>query len=276
MKLGMEFNSLVDFKDAMRKYSILTGREVRFPKNEKIRVRVVCKSKGCSFKALVNQVENQTTFRMKTFEGEHTCGKVFNNKTANSKWLAKKVAGKLLTTKKKWPTLPESLQLELGEQKNGYNDELISDLKQNACKVNAEHISLTLLPRFESSCQKGFVVRCRSFIGVDGFHLKTKYGGILLIVVERDPNDQYYPITYVVVESETKKPWRWVPTLLLEDIRLVNVFQEMFENVEHKLHVSLYANFKKQFGGETLIRYLMMGATETIYYQEFEKKNTWN
>lgn len=57
---------------------------------------------------------------------------------------------------------------------------------------------------------------------------------------------------------------------------LVNVFQEMFENVEHKLHVSLYANFKKQFGGETLIRYLMMGATETIYYQEFEKKNTWN
>lgn len=96
----MKFNSLVDFKDAMREYLILIRMEVRFPKNDKIRVRVMCKSKGCSFKVLVSQVENNTTFKMKTFERKHTCGRVFNNKTTNSKWMAKKVAKKLLTTKR--------------------------------------------------------------------------------------------------------------------------------------------------------------------------------
>lgn len=101
-QLGMKFNSLVDFKDAMIEYLILIRREVKFPKNDKIRVRVLCKSKGCSFKALVSQVENNTTFKMKTFERKHTCGRVFNNKTANSKWLTKKVDGKLLITKKVW------------------------------------------------------------------------------------------------------------------------------------------------------------------------------
>lgn len=70
----MKFNSLVDFKDAMREYLILIRREVRFPKNDKIRVRVMCKSKGCSFKALVSQVENNTTFKMKTLNGSTRVG----------------------------------------------------------------------------------------------------------------------------------------------------------------------------------------------------------
>ena len=40
-------------------------------------------------------------------------------------------------------------------------------------------------------CKKGFVATCRSFIGVDGCHLKIKFGGQLLIVVGRDPNGIY-------------------------------------------------------------------------------------
>jgi hypothetical protein len=59
---------------------------------------------------------------------------------------------------------------------------------------------------------------CRPFIGVDGCHLKTKYGGILLIAVGRDPNDQYFPLAFGVCETETKESWRWFLTLLLEDI----------------------------------------------------------
>ncbi|KAI5404065.1 hypothetical protein KIW84_051270 [Lathyrus oleraceus] len=39
---------------------------------------------------------------------------------------------------------------------------------------------------------------------LDGFHLKTKYGGMLLIVVGRGPNDQYFTISFEVVQNETK------------------------------------------------------------------------
>jgi hypothetical protein len=51
------------------------------------------------------------------------------------------------------------------------------------------------------------------------------------------------------------------------------VFEEMFESVEHRLCLRhLYANFKKKFGGGTLIRDLMMGAAKATYIQEWEAK----
>jgi hypothetical protein len=54
---------------------------------------------------------------------------------------------------------------------------------------------------------------------------------------------------------------------------LVAVFEEMFQRVEHRLCLRhLYANFKKKFGGGTLIRDLMMGAAKATYYQAWEAK----
>jgi len=48
----------------------------------------------------------------------------------------------------------------------------------------------------------------------------------------------------------------------------MSVFEEMFESIEHRVCLrDLYANFKKKFGGGTLIRDLMMGAAKTTYYQ---------
>jgi hypothetical protein len=44
------------------------------------------------------------------------------------------------------------------------------------------------------------------------------YGGILLVAVGRDANDQYYPLAFGVVENETNDAWRWFLTLLLDDI----------------------------------------------------------
>ena len=44
-KWGMEFNSLDDFREAIREWTILNGREIKFVKNEGYRVRVECKKK---------------------------------------------------------------------------------------------------------------------------------------------------------------------------------------------------------------------------------------
>jgi len=66
-------------------------------------------------------------------------------------------------------------------------------------------------------CKKGFLVGYRPFIRVNRCHLKTKYGGQLL-VVERDPNDQYFSLAFAIVENDSKETRRWFLTLLLEDI----------------------------------------------------------
>ena len=92
-KLGMEFISLSEFKDAIRDWSVLNGREITFVKNESYRVRVECKSK-CGFLALCSKVGGSLTYQIKTWVGTHTCARVSNNKSANSKWVSKLVVEK--------------------------------------------------------------------------------------------------------------------------------------------------------------------------------------
>jgi len=86
------------------------------------------------------------------------------------------------------------------------------------------HASATGLPYFEriyiylDSCKKGFLTECRPIIGLDACHLKTKAGGQLMCAISRDPNDEYFPFAYVVVEAENKDSWTWFLNLLLADI----------------------------------------------------------
>ena len=53
-------------------------------------------------------------------------------------------------------------------------------------------------------CKKGFMVGCRPIISLDACHLKTKLGRQLIIAVARDPNEEYFPLAYAIVEAETK------------------------------------------------------------------------
>ena len=51
--------------------------------------------------------------------------------------------------------------------------------------------------------ERGFLAGCRLLICLDGCHLKTKYGGIMLTAVGIDSNDCIYPIAFAVVEVES-------------------------------------------------------------------------
>ncbi|XP_029129899.1 uncharacterized protein LOC114916709 [Cajanus cajan] len=167
-----------------------------------------------------------------------------------------------------------------------YCAELQKASRLNTCKIQLERPSPNVMPKFGrffmclEGCKKGFLAACRPFIGVDGCHLKTKYGGQLLVAIGRDPNDQYFPLAFVVVETETKDSWRWFVTLLLEDLGdttrrrgLVQMFEEMMEGVEHRLCLRhLYENFKKKFGGGTMIRDLMMAAAKATYEEAWRGK----
>ena len=91
--------------------------------------------------------------------------------------------------------------------------------------LEAEHDLATRPPYFEriyiclKGYKKGFLARCRPIIGLDACHLKTKSGGQLMCAVGRDPNDEYFPFAYAVVEAKTKDSWTWFLNLLLADIR---------------------------------------------------------
>ena len=92
-KLGMEFSSLKQFKQALMEHSVLNGREVKFFKNDDVRVRAICKRK-CEFLVLCSKVGGSQTFRVKTLIDTHNYGRFFVNNNANKKWVSKIVVDK--------------------------------------------------------------------------------------------------------------------------------------------------------------------------------------
>ena len=251
-KLGMEFNSLREFKDAIIEWNVLNGYEFDFIKNESYRVRVVCKSR-CGYLVLCSKVGDRHTYQIKTLKPKHTCGKTTKNKSASSRWVANfVVVNKLQTTKKvtitdimddmrknhsvgitmgkAWKAKQIAQEVVEGNADRQYGmiwryaAELTRVCAANSVKINVDRPSPSLQPRFGSfyfcfdGCKKGFINGCRPFVGVDGCHLKTKYGGQLLIAVGRDPNDQYFPLAFGIVETECKTSWNWFMKLLMNDI----------------------------------------------------------
>lgn len=73
---------------------MLNGREIKYVKNDKVKIRVIYKSK-CGFLELVSKVGNKHMYKMKRWVGTQTCGGVLNNSSVNSKCVAKIVAAKM-------------------------------------------------------------------------------------------------------------------------------------------------------------------------------------
>lgn len=98
--MGLEFTSLAQFKEAIIEWNVLNGYEIKFEKNDKVRVRVICKDKKgiCGFLALVSKVGDKQTFRMKRWIDDHTCARKTNNRYATSKWVSKVVLKKMETS----------------------------------------------------------------------------------------------------------------------------------------------------------------------------------
>jgi hypothetical protein len=60
-----------------------------------------------------------------------------------------------------------------------------------------------------------------------------------LIAVGRDSNDQYFPLAFGVVETETKESWRWFIQLLLEDVGQHNRFVFISDQQKVKMFYSI-------------------------------------
>ena len=52
------------------------------------------------------------------------------------------------------------------------------------------------------TCKTGFKNACRPFIRLDACHLKGLYGGQLIAAIDRDPNEEYFPLAFAIVEAE--------------------------------------------------------------------------
>lgn len=86
-KVGMDFKSLIEFKDAISEWSVLNETEIMFVKNYKERCMIVFK-KECDFLAHYSKVAYNHTIKLKTWYGDHKCPMVLDNGSENSKFVS--------------------------------------------------------------------------------------------------------------------------------------------------------------------------------------------
>ncbi|RYR08142.1 hypothetical protein Ahy_B05g075696 [Arachis hypogaea] len=96
-RVGLEFKTLSQFKEAIKEHALLNGRDVRYKKNDKLRCRVVCKGqKGkCKWICFASKVGGSDCFRIKTLKGKHTCGRSYTGRLASSEWISKKIVNNI-------------------------------------------------------------------------------------------------------------------------------------------------------------------------------------
>ena len=82
---------------------------------------------------------------------------------------------------------------------------------------NAEPKFKRMYIRYDAQ-KVGFLGGCRLFIGLDGCHLKGRFGGQLLSATAKDGNDNIFPVAMAVVEQENKDSWNWFLEQFADDI----------------------------------------------------------
>ncbi|XP_028804292.1 uncharacterized protein LOC114759297 [Neltuma alba] len=293
-ELGMEFTSITQFREAVREYSLLNGYETIYIKNDSVRCRIKCVR--CDWLIFVSKERDSMTYRLKTYNPRHTCGVTFSSKNVSSKWVSEKIKNRIKTNKNMslgdvistikedymavvsmpkayWAQRKAKQAIEgdfVDEYKRlwDYNNEVLSKSPETTFKILTDRPFIDRAPRFKrlylclDAVKIGFLAACRPIIGLDGCFLKGPYGGILLVAVGRDPNEQYFPLAIAIVEGENRDSWSWFLEHILNDIGrtqrwvfifdqqkgLMPTFESLLPEVEHRLCVRhLYANIKSRY-----------------------------
>ncbi|XP_012571249.1 uncharacterized protein [Cicer arietinum] len=201
--LGTLFTGKKEFKEAMTTYVIHSGRDLKFIKNDKLRVRVKCKE-GCEWFAYCAKLPGEDAWQLRKLVDAHSCNREYKVKFMRSSWLRKRL----------YSTVKENPNIKVTDISNKVHQKWnagVSKMKafrthKVAIDMVTDYVDIPLLPSFQrlymclNGCKESFLTY-RPIIGLDGCFLKGYYEGMILAVVGRDPNDQMLPIVVAVVEG---------------------------------------------------------------------------
>ncbi|KAL0398119.1 UNVERIFIED_CONTAM: hypothetical protein Sradi_2155200 [Sesamum radiatum] len=293
LELGMIFSSKKEFKLAVQSHAIKNKRSVKFTKNDSFRVYAVCTGDGCEWIIHANKIKNEQTWQINLYKSEHTCPQVFKVRNVKTSWLSERFLQDFKSDPKRnvkgWRVdIMNQLRCHVSRDQayrakkkalkklEGSPEHQFTKLWDYAEELRSTNPGSTVIlgindetgeNRFEkfyvcfSALKQGWLRGCRPIIGVDGCHLKGPHGGVLLTAVGVDPNNNLYPIAYVVVQRENGDTWEWFLTVLKQDLKisrdeeytfmsdkqkgLIQAFHVVFPNSEHRFCVRhLHNNFK--------------------------------
>ncbi|XP_059443363.1 uncharacterized protein LOC132175432 [Corylus avellana] len=119
INLNMEnehrFPDVYMFREAIRQYNVLRGKDIVFKKNDKDRVCIVCKDSSCEYRVYGRQVKGEETFQVMSLNPKHSCLRRYKNNIITSTWITDKLMGEFRTQ----PDLPiKALQEKVKDKWN--------------------------------------------------------------------------------------------------------------------------------------------------------------
>lgn len=90
----MYFSIKGDSKEAIISYAVQSGRNLKFIKNDNIRVRVRCKD-GREWEAYCDKSPNEDSLQLRKVVDIHSCSREYNIKMMSIKWLSKRIQNSL-------------------------------------------------------------------------------------------------------------------------------------------------------------------------------------
>ncbi|XP_021751353.1 uncharacterized protein LOC110717021 [Chenopodium quinoa] len=244
-------------RDVVKDYCIQSEFSVVVLKASNLRWTVKCSAIYCEWRLHASRLPDGVTWAIKSIQNmEHTCsGLEVKNPMMSTKWAAR-VLLEDIRANNDIPanSLNQLLWQRYGVQMststlyrmrskvlrdiNGGHDISYAQLPDYCEMVRStnpgssafcawtpqDHIDrpLQFLSIFISfkGCIDGLLAGCRSFIGMDGAHLKGNYGGVLLSAVALDANNALFPFAWAIVSIEDTDNWKffvWHLKNLLKD-----------------------------------------------------------
>ncbi|KAL6569678.1 hypothetical protein OROMI_014192 [Orobanche minor] len=301
-EVGLRFPNVDVFKEGVRRYGIFNGYSLKFGLSDKRKGKVGVKCKqGCPFFLYASWHHKEACLMLRTVHIKHTCVRdMQRNCLLTSKWLAKEYLGRLKDNPQ-WAVkdIMDSVRRRYGviiqkwiayKVKSTALKMLHGSMKQHYAKVGRyteelrrsnkggtfELVTISSTPptfhRFFvcfRALRSGFLEGCRKFICLDGCHLRTFLGGILLAAIGRDGNNQMFPICWAAVEGENKGSWEWFLNHLKTELDgtngegytfmsdqqkgLLAASASIFPRADHRNCARhIYANWKKVHKGDEL------------------------
>ncbi|KAL3538350.1 hypothetical protein ACH5RR_001716 [Cinchona calisaya] len=238
--VGQRFNSVHEFREALRTYAIAHQFAFKYKKNDSHRVTVKCKEEGCPWRIHASRLSTTQLICIKKMNPTHTCaGAVLRTgNQATRSWVASIIKEKLKADPNYKPKdIVNDIKQDYGIQLNYFQawrgKEIAKEQIQGSYKEAYRQLpyfcekimetnpgSLTTFTTKEDSSFHrlfiafhaslyGFELGCRPLLFLDSIFLRSKYQGTLLAATAADGNDSVFPIAFAVVDSESDDNWRW-------------------------------------------------------------------
>ncbi|XP_019178180.1 PREDICTED: uncharacterized protein LOC109173406 [Ipomoea nil] len=297
--LGLTFSSKEEFKEAVTNYAFNNGKDVKIVKNDKARLVVKCRDSSCPWTVTLRKQQNSLNWSILRLTDKHDgCCWTSENSRATSTVAAKRWSKEIahhddwkmekfrqkvcnkdekfhISTHQAYRAMKKAkIQIRGNLDDNfkkiwSYRQEIIRTNPMTICEVKlSDNVELCGGNRFLrlymcwDGYRQGFKF-CRPILGVDGTHLKSGIGGLILTAVGLDANDSIFPVAYAIVEGETKQYWVWIFEFFKKDLEisegneheftflsdkqkgLIEAFEVVLPRVEHRFCVRhLHGNMK--------------------------------